>query len=211
MDLPAPAVGAEDTDEQKGTTDMTIIGLTGYATVGKDTVGQMLVQRGYTRVSFADQVRDLAYEVNPYIQGPVRTEHGVMVFPGFTRLQVIVDRMGWQQAKMGSPEIRRTLQALGNGARTVLGERVWIDGALRRAAELGDAVITDVRYVNEGAAIQEAGGLIVRITRDGTGPLNDHPSETEVAGVHHDFLINNSSTLDLTERQVEQILGQVAA
>ncbi len=43
-----------------------IIGLTGYAQSGKDTVANILVERyGFTRVAFADKIREFLYETNP--------------------------------------------------------------------------------------------------------------------------------------------------
>jgi hypothetical protein len=189
---------------------MTIIGLTGYAMVGKDTVGQMLVQRGYTRVSFADAVRELARHVDPFVQGPVWTEDNTKVFPTGARLGTIVDALGWQQAKIGSGEIRRLLQHLGNGCRDILGDTVWIEAGMRLALAIteqgGNVVITDVRYPNEGAAIRRKGGAVIKIERAGRGPLNDHPSETEVARVKSDYLINNSFDLKTTESDLERIL-----
>ena len=45
-----------------------IIGLTGYARSGKDTVAQILVDKfGFTRVAFADPIRDFCYQVNPIV------------------------------------------------------------------------------------------------------------------------------------------------
>jgi hypothetical protein len=189
---------------------MTIIGLTGYAMVGKDTVGQMLVQRGYTRVSFADAVRELAAHVDPFIPGPVTGEDGVAYFHQGARVSTIVNALGWQQAKLGSGEIRRLLQHLGNGCRDILGSTVWIDAGMRLAEAIkangGNVVITDVRYPNEGAAVRRRGGCVIRIERQGRGPLNNHPSETEVAKVKADYLINNSYDLSTTEADLERIL-----
>ena len=45
-----------------------IIGLTGYAQSGKDTLANILVENyGYTRVAFADKIREFLYEVNPMV------------------------------------------------------------------------------------------------------------------------------------------------
>mgnify|MGYP006283771541 FL=1 len=42
-----------------------IIGLTGYAQSGKDTVASLLVEHyGYERVAFADKIRSFLYEMN---------------------------------------------------------------------------------------------------------------------------------------------------
>ena len=45
-----------------------IIGLSGYAQVGKDTVANILVEHyGYTRIGFADIIRKAAYILDPLI------------------------------------------------------------------------------------------------------------------------------------------------
>ena len=45
-----------------------IIGLSGYAQAGKDTVAQMLVEDyGYTRLGFADIIKKACYYLDPII------------------------------------------------------------------------------------------------------------------------------------------------
>ena len=45
-----------------------IIGLSGYAQVGKDTVAQILVEEyGYSRIGFADIIRNACYRLNPIV------------------------------------------------------------------------------------------------------------------------------------------------
>jgi dephospho-CoA kinase len=47
-----------------------IIGLTGYARTGKDTVASVLVKDfGFERIAFADPIRELLYELNPKVNG----------------------------------------------------------------------------------------------------------------------------------------------
>ena len=46
-----------------------IIGLTGYARSGKDTVAKILVDNyGYKRIAFADKIRELLVEINPILE-----------------------------------------------------------------------------------------------------------------------------------------------
>ena len=45
-----------------------ILGLAGYATSGKDTVGRYLVEEhGFTRLAFADTLKRFALAVNPIV------------------------------------------------------------------------------------------------------------------------------------------------
>ena len=64
-----------------------IIGLTGYAQSGKDTVAKILVENyGFTRIAFADKIREFLYETNPMYDSIVGE-------PLFVKAKV--DRDGW--------------------------------------------------------------------------------------------------------------------
>ena len=89
-----------------------IIGLAGYAGAGKDTVGNILIEKhGFRRVAFADKIRSLVYDINPQVGG--------------LTLKDIVDKDGWDVAK-AIPEVRRLLQDTGIAGRNLLGEDIWI-------------------------------------------------------------------------------------
>ena len=43
-----------------------IIGLAGYAGAGKDTVGNILIEKhNFRRIAFADKIRSFIYDINP--------------------------------------------------------------------------------------------------------------------------------------------------
>lgn len=163
-----------------------IIGLTGYAQSGKDTLAEILVQKyGYTRVAFADPIRELLYEMNPAVKD------------GGYRVQTTVDVYGWDVAKTAFPEVRNLLQNLGVGARKTFGETFWIQQALRKVHFEGNFVITDVRFPNEAAAIRKYdNSQIWRIKRPGVGAVNPHVSETAMDGERVDQIFVNSGTLE---------------
>jgi uncharacterized protein with PIN domain len=161
-----------------------ILGLTGYAGVGKDTAAEYLVKEfNFTRVAFADKLRQLAYNINPYIHHEV---------PGLShRLVGIVDEMGWDRAKREIIAIREFLQGTGHGARLTFGDPFWIQAAFTpEVLQNTDIVVTDVRYENEVKYIADLGGYIIRIQRDGFGPINDHITEKELA---YDYIITNDN------------------
>ena len=161
------------------------IALCGKARAGKDLAGRHLVERhGYTRVAFADGVRDVALAIDPMIEWP-------------RRLSSIVRRRGWDGAKR-IPEVRRLLQVVGTEAgRNVFGPDVWVDLAMRRAADVdGPVVFTDCRFPNEAEAVARLGGIVVRIERDGAG-LDigaEHASETALDGYRVDHVVQNNGT-----------------
>ena len=162
-----------------------IIGLTGYAQSGKDTVAQILVEKyGYTRIAFADKIRELSYELNPIVK------------PGM-KLQDAVDEMGWEKAKVRIPEVRRIMQDLGVGARKVFGEHFWVQQVLRQIHFEGNFVITDVRFPNEADAIRKYDNAqIWRIRREGVNAVNQHVSETAMDNEKVDQTFLNSGSLE---------------
>ena len=163
-----------------------IIGLTGYAQSGKDSVANILVNNyGYTRVAFADPIRELLYQMNPAVKD------------GGYRVQSTVDAYGWDVAKTAFPEVRNMLQNLGVGARKTFGDMFWVQQALRQVSPEGNFVITDVRYPNEAKAIRSyEDSQIWRIKRSGVDPVNAHASETAMDGERVDQIFVNNGTLE---------------
>jgi len=176
-----------------------IIGLTGYAQSGKDSVAQTLVEKyGYTRVAFADKIRELLIETNPLIRD------------GF-RVESVVSAYGWDQAKVLFPEIRYLLQSLGVGARTIFGENFWVQQALRQVHFEGNYVITDVRFTNEADAIKKYDDAqIWRIKRPGVQAVNAHISESELDGYKVDKILSNGGTLEELELLVHTRMDSYA-
>jgi hypothetical protein len=164
-----------------------VIGLSGYARTGKDTVAKILVEEhGYTRVAYADQLRELTLRVDPYV-----TTAG-------TRLSVVIGQYGWERAKDTFPEVRRLLQVIGVGVRDVVGTGAWVEAAYRKMADQeGRYVLPDVRFPNELALVRDLNGLTVRVHRPGYGPVNDHISETALDGERFGAEVWNSEGLEL--------------
>jgi hypothetical protein len=174
------------TDEELGITpNYNIIGLTGYAQSGKDTFASILVEKyGYSRIAFADKIRDFLYGINPMV-GCSPTGY----------LQDLVNLVGWDKAKQ-EPQVRRLLQDLGISARDLISEDIWVTAALSSVSKDQRVVITDVRFENEAAMIKSMGGQLWRIKRSGVGPVNDHVSESEMDGYRVDQIFVNNGTLE---------------
>ena len=168
-----------------------IIGLTGYAQSGKDTVAKILVdQYGYTRIAFADKIRDFLYETNPMYDS-------IAGEPLFVKARV--DRDGWEKAKQ-SPHIRRLLQNSGVAARKLFGDAFWVHEAMKTMLDDPrpdmNYVITDVRFINEADMIQANNGQMWRIKRMGVEAVNGHVSEHEMDKYKVDQIFTNNGTLD---------------
>ena len=174
-----------------------IIGLSGYAQSGKDTVAKYLVeQKGFERIAFADPIKELLYELNPIVS---TTANEPMYLRGS------VDRDGWEIAKRSS-EVRRLLQVLGLGARKIVDKELWVIKALKTMSDDGNYVITDVRFQNEATQIRLTGGKIWRVERTGVGAVNNHISEHDLDNWEFDSYIHNNGTIEDLEFAVKTAL-----
>jgi hypothetical protein len=176
-----------------------VIGLAGHAQVGKDTIGQILVRDyGFTRISFADNVREAVYRLNPQLS----YDRDVW------ETQEIVDEYGWEWVKVNVPEARRLLQRMGTEVgREMFGESCWTDMALRQAEGVDRVVFTDVRFANEAQVIRELGGEVWLVTRPGTGPVNDHASDR--IDFETDAKIGNAGTVEQLDAMIRGTMAHV--
>jgi hypothetical protein len=158
-----------------------IIGLSGYAQSGKDTVAELLcLNYGYKRVSFADPMREALLRLNPVV--------------GHEPLSHLVNDYGWELAKH-NPEVRRLLQVFGTQVgREMFGENFWVDLAFKQVTQ-DRVVFSDVRFPNEAQAIIDKGGQVWRVQREGHKPVNLHASEIAMDNWRFDDLILNHGDL----------------
>jgi hypothetical protein len=161
-----------------------IIGLSGYAQSGKDTVAELLcLNYGYTRMSFAQPMRDAIYTLNP------------IVFNLNSRVADLVDEYGWDVAK-ANPEVRRLLQVFGTDVgRKQFGDNFWVQQAFDKL-EGTKIVFSDVRFPNEAKEIQQYGGQVWRINRHNHTPVNGHKSEHAMDNFMFKHVLYNDGTLD---------------
>ena len=161
-----------------------IIGLSGYARSGKDTVAELLcLNYAFKRVAFADPIREAILTLNPKIDSITHVSHRV-------------EDYGWEVAKQ-EPEIRRLLQVMGTEVgRKMFGQNVWIDMAFKQAEGIERLVIADVRFPNEADAIKARGGIVWRINRHGLNAINHHASESAMNNYMFDHVIYNDGSLE---------------
>lgn len=166
---------------------MKLIGLSGYARSGKDTAAYALKGIGFTRIAYADKMRDFALALNPVMP--------TAPMP-YTRLADLVAEFGWNGIKSTphNANVREFLQRLGTDAgRNILGENIWVDATLKGLDPNGSYVITDVRFPNEADAIRNLGGQVYRVERSGIHPVNTHISETALDNYAFDGRLCNYS------------------
>lgn len=184
-----------------------VIGLLGKKRSGKDTLAGFLTERhGFTRYAFADPLKEAALVADPLIQihpdesGILRDtplQARLADYHIVERLSDVVDALGWEDAKT-IREVRRTLQQFGMGVRS-LDLDFWVRATMTRVGEIdGPVVVTDVRFPNEADAIEQAGGLLIRVVRPGTGHDfgSDHVSETALDDRRTHARILNDGSLD---------------
>jgi hypothetical protein len=213
-----------------------IIGLSGYAKSGKDTVATMIQE----------------YYAESAGSGTTYTNWQIKKFSG--KLKVIASLLTgipeekfedqeFKQSCLGIewsypvdiPEhgnemwdmsVREFLQRLGTDAvRNGLHTNAWVNALMadylteERVYDLGGGmkhvtpaskwIITDVRFPNEAQAIKDRGGVIVRIDRFGIEPVNAHESETALNNWTFDYKIANISDLVSLRQSVEVLLNKL--
>lgn len=172
-----------------------LIGLSGRAGAGKDTLASHLAPFGYVRVAFADPLREMALAIDPLVALSPWDRAASM------RLSDYVTAAGWDAAKR-HPEVRRFLQRLGTeGVRHHLGDDTWVRLAEARIADLGDVpvVVTDVRYPNEVDLVRRLGGLWVHVNRPDAVTVPGHVSETSLDPSQADVVIHNTAGVERLE------------
>lgn len=109
------------------------------------------------------------------------------------------DRFVWRKQSKKGMTAREFMQFLGTEIGRKMYEPIWIEATMkkiqREQSEL--AIIADCRFPNEAKAIEDAGGYVVRLTRQ---PFTEdvHPSETAMDDFPFKYCIDNEDT-ELTE------------
>lgn len=172
-----------------------IIGLSGFARSGKDTVASFMVD--HSRRAFADKLREAIWRLDPIIFDDKRTRE-------------VVEEYGWEQAKVLFPELRRLLQVFGTEVgRYMIHPDIWVKLATDGLEPTDNVVFTDVRFPNEALAIKALGGQVWRVNRPGIEALNDHASETSMTSWNFDEVIVNDGDLETLRTKVKDLLSPI--
>ena len=175
-----------------------LIGFSGKIGSGKDTAATF-VQKIHPETKL------LAFALN--------VKKVVAILTG-TTLEENMDR---EKRKRFIPAFNATLgelqQKVGNGMRASVGANVWINSVISDPAT--QKIITDVRFPDEVKAIEDTGGIVIRLERseehkianDVNGEFRgdmrpkDDISETALDGYKFKFVVRNDGTLtDLKEK-----------
>lgn len=166
-----------------------LIGFSGYAFAGKDTLADQFVERNhFTKTYMSKPLEKALLALDPYIN------------VGGT-----VGRYSWLHKKVGydkskeNPEVRRLLQILGTEiGREMFGQDAWLNLVFKEIEEewsFGvNVCLTGVRYHNEMARVRDSGGVMVWVDRPGYRPVNSHSSDNTLTREDCDIQIINNST-----------------
>jgi hypothetical protein len=101
---------------------------------------------------------------------------------------------------------RELLQKFGTAIRNEVCDDFWVKAAFKDITKDSyHHIFTDVRFISEAEAVKKHGGVLVRINRDGAGAGN-HVSETELDNYDFDVVINNNGNLEDLLEQVRVLL-----
>lgn len=194
-----------------------LIGITGYAGHGKDSVANTLREHGYVIVRFGYRIYQTLEAINPMIQ---TDNHGNDLWTGNTphhygvRLSVLLAQYGWEQCKRQFPDVRELLQRTGENLKPIHGDDVWARPTMKHVDKLlagGTRVaIADLRRpIIEGEPIYERGGVVWRVHRPNfeNGVGVSHISERDIVNFIPEEHIDNDGTLEKLKIKVEILLG----
>ena len=185
---------------------MLLIGLTGKAGAGKDTVASMLLEECTgTQVAFADPLRAAAKSIF-----------------GLTDEQMNDRLLKEREIPYWGRSPREILQLLGTEAlRGTFGPDVWVKRAALRLASLIELersqpfssellIFTDCRFAEEAQWIREQGGVVIEVMCTGlpSAGVAGHASESGLPDALVDLMVINSRQigLDGLRHVVRQVL-----
>lgn len=179
-----------------------LIGLCGYAAAGKDTAAQVLIDEfNFQRVAFADPIKQALLALDPVVPGPKGET--------YMRLSEFSTERSWAEVKE-YPEVRRLMQVLGTEVgRNIFDPDLWVALGERKilsTMSVGDTVVTDVRFPNEARLIKKHGGVLVRITRPGFGPVNEHVSDRASENWTYDHFVENNQSVETLHETMRKLL-----
>lgn len=181
-----------------------IIGLTGRAGSGKDTVREQLVQcHGYTGMALAD---------------PIRAMLRALLVASGTGPEWMTDRaLKEQPIPAIGASYRHLAQTLGTEWGRFIAPELWLriaDGYMRDIQRETFChmkfVISDVRFPNEAEWVRSQGGEVWHINRPGVEPVRAHTSES-IEQIAVDRTVNNTGTLEDLAAEVARVMGEASA
>ena len=191
-----------------------IIGIDGYAGVGKDTVADLFVKVGFTKISFADALREATvystgFPLETFIDRDIKDKPFLEPLPMSSDvLTKFCDYLGYSDKVeevvskftgllINSP--RHLLQILGTEVgRSCLNQSIWLNKYDEKRKYLSLVVTPDCRFSNERTHVQSSKGLVWLVKREGIEPKGTHISELDKwKDSEYDIVIQNINLVQL--------------
>jgi DNA polymerase III delta prime subunit len=161
---------------------------------GKTTCADAMTRAlQYQQLNFATPLKQLVIEADPLVS--YWTDEYEHVPIHLSDVMSGTAAITFEEAKREYPEVRRSLQRIGQGARKIDPE-FWVNIFKRRMADIPTntpVVVADMRYENEAYMLRCAGFMLIRIERPGLvdSAERQHVTETALRSYPHDHVINN--------------------
>ncbi len=179
-----------------------IIGITGNAQHGKDSIGHVLVKEyGFERIAFADPLKAEVARIH----ARVLVEIGKLLHWDGTDEEIITELI-----RNKPPVVRALLQTHGTNVRRADDPDYWARQWEQRYVTCSNpnVVVTDVRFVNEARMLHRYGATMIRVLRPSMPIDTTHESEREVGEITIHKLILNDGTLAQLEQQVRDLMTE---
>tara|TARA_R100000479_G_C6306026_1_gene172147 strand:- start:108 stop:680 length:573 start_codon:yes stop_codon:yes gene_type:complete len=168
-----------------------IIGISGKAGSGKDTVGDYLVKEGVidVKIPLAKSLKELCSNIfnipieNFYDKKDEDTHIKVSNWL-YNNSQLDKERIGTNLTG------RELLQYFGTDVVRSFHSSTWVDLFIEESKKYNIVTCTDVRFIDEVEAIQKSGGIVIRLTRNPS--KMSHVSENQLDDYKNfDIVYNN--------------------
>lgn len=174
-----------------------IVGISGYKGSGKDTAGDVLINKfGFKKESFAGPIKDIVAQ-----QFNIDREmlEGTDEFSRKCRENSDYGAYGFTP--------RELLQKIGTFYNSEIDKCYWSDIVEKKYLKTfgEDIVLTDVRFPCEVEMIERNGGFVIRVERPGFDG-EDHISERSLCDWPFDLVILNHGSIDLFKQNVEELM-----
>lgn len=176
-----------------------IIGISGKAGSGKDTIANIInnINSNAVTICFADSMKNALYDCLCYfgIEG-----NDFYTNEGKNKQIPLLDNI----------TIRELMQKFGTIIREEIHPDFWVKIFISKIKTLLlhklTVVTPDVRFPNEKKAIEDIGGIVIRVERPSIKTM-DHISETALDNSKFYYTILNDGTLEDLEIKVREFLS----